>query len=242
MGPAPWRVDLRGQRRPEILTSSEGGRLAGRGTAGSQRPPGGRAGGGGPPSGKRRLELLTSSEAERLARSDTAGSYRALWACSAAAVALLATLPLVDAVNTPAIATLALLWLGAPLVSWWLSRPLSTAPAALDAAGRELVTLVARTTWRWFETFVTEHEHWLPPDNGQEHPIANIAGRTSPTNIGMALLADLAANDLGYITPEAVVERCGRTLDTLERLERHRGHLYNWYDTRTLAPLLPPWR
>jgi cyclic beta-1,2-glucan synthetase len=57
----------------------------------------------------------------------------------------------------------------------------------------------ARKTWSYFEYFVTADENWLPPDNYQEEPVAVIAHRTSPTNMGMALLANLAAFDFGYI-------------------------------------------
>ncbi|MCU7808741.1 MAG: cyclic beta 1-2 glucan synthetase, partial [Candidatus Thiodiazotropha sp. (ex Semelilucina semeliformis)] len=82
-------------------------------------------------------------------------------------------------------------------------------------------------------------DNWLPPDNFQEHPAPVIASRTSPTNIGMSLLADLSAYDFGYICAGEFLQRSGNTLATMEKLERYRGHLYNWYDTRTLKPLLP---
>src|SRR3546814_11600706 len=90
-----------------------------------------------------------------------------------------------------------------------------------------------------FEDFVTDADHWLPPDNIQEHPSLLVARRTSPTNVGLALLANLSAHDFGYLQGEGLVERVGRTLATLESLPRHRGHLYNWYDTDTLRPLHP---
>ena len=34
-------------------------------------------------------------------------------------------------------------------------------------------------------------------------------------------------------------DRIERTLATVEKMERFRGHLYNWYDTRSLRPLEP---
>ena len=91
----------------------------------------------------------------------------------------------------------------------------------------------------FFEVFVTAEENWLPPDNYQEQPIRAIASRTSPTNIGVALLANLAAYDFGYSSASRLLERTQKTFATLGRLERYRGHFYNWYDTRTLKPLLP---
>ena len=97
----------------------------------------------------------------------------------------------------------------------------------------------ARQTWHYFEEMVGEEDHWLPPDNLQEHPHWMVAHRTSPTNIGMGLLADLAAHDLGYVSTAALLARTGRTLHTLGQLERHRGHFFNWYDTHTLQPAEP---
>ncbi len=190
-------------------------------------------------SGRRQLEWQTSSDAERLARTDLSRIYRTLWICPVAGAALLLGLLGASATTQVLIVLLAGGWLLGPLVAWWLSRPLRTGSAPLREHERELVALTARATWRWFETFVCEQDHWLPPDNVQEQPVALVVHRTSPTNIGMALLADLAANDLGFLPTTALVERCEHTLDTLERLERHRGHFYNWYDTRTLAPLAP---
>ena len=97
----------------------------------------------------------------------------------------------------------------------------------------------ARKTWRFFETFVTAQEHWLPPDNFQEEPVPVVASRTSPTNMGLALLANLAACDFGYLSVGQLLRRTHDALCTMQRLERHRGHFFNWYDTRTLKPLAP---
>ena len=98
---------------------------------------------------------------------------------------------------------------------------------------------LARKTWRYFETFVTDKDHWLPPDNFQEHPVAVIAHRTSPTNMGLALLANLAAYDFGYLPSGALIERTATALQTMIALDRWQGHFYNWYDTLTLKPLAP---
>ena len=113
--------------------------------------------------------------------------------------------------------------------------------ARWPATNCALFRRTARRTWRYFETFVTAEDAWLPPDNYQEdgESAPKLARRTSPTNIGMGLLSTLAAHDLGYLTTEALVDRLDRTLTTLEGLERHNGHFLNWYDTATLAPLHP---
>jgi cyclic beta-1,2-glucan synthetase len=90
-----------------------------------------------------------------------------------------------------------------------------------------------------FRRFVVPEQNFLAPDNFQETPRPVVAERTSPTNIGLQLLADLAAVDFGYLGARSLVERVERVFDTIQRMERFRGHLYNWYDTRTLHPLPP---
>ena len=136
-------------------------------------------------------------------------------------------------------APILLLWLLSPVVAWWISRPLPVAAPALTADQRAFLRLSARRTWRFFADFVGPDDNWLPPDNFQEYPAPLIASRTSPTNIGLSLLADLAAYDFGYIPLDECLQRIGNTLTSVEKLERYRGHLYNWYDTRTLQPLHP---
>ena len=132
-----------------------------------------------------------------------------------------------------------MLWAAAPLIAFALSRPVPARRAVLGAADRELLLTVARKTWGYFETFVGPEDHALPPDNVQLEPDLTVAHRTSPTNIGMALLAAVAAHDFGLIDRADLATRIDATLTTVESLERFEGHLLNWYDTRTLAPLPP---
>ncbi len=135
-----------------------------------------------------------------------------------------------------------LLWLAAPAMAYRLSMPATERIRALRDDDRTRLRHMARATWRYFETFVTEADGWLPPDNFQEgeggEP-GRIARRTSPTNIGMTLLSTVAAHDLGYLTTERLLHRLDATMQTIEGLERHQGHLLNWYDTATRTPLLP---
>ncbi len=103
---------------------------------------------------------------------------------------------------------------------------------------------IARKTWHFFETFVGEEDHWLPPDNYQEDAIGSggrVAHRTSPTNKGMLLLSTLAAHDLGYLSLKTLLDRLEKTFNTFDRLEKHDGHFYNWYNTQTLRTLPPPY-
>ena len=104
---------------------------------------------------------------------------------------------------------------------------------------RRFLRAVARRTWRYFDEFVSPQTSWLPPDNVQETPQREIFLRTSPTNIGLWMLATVAANDFGYITSDDLVTRNLGTLETLGRLEKFEGHLFNWYDLKNLEPLHP---
>ncbi len=131
------------------------------------------------------------------------------------------------------------LWMLSPLIAWWISLPLGERHLGLSADQTRQLRVLARKTWYFFETFVTAREHWLPPDNFQEYPRPVIATRTSPTNIGLALLSTLSAYDFGYVSLRHLTESLDRSLATVEKLERYRSHFYNWYDTRTLKPLPP---
>jgi cyclic beta-1,2-glucan synthetase len=120
-----------------------------------------------------------------------------------------------------------------------MSRPTRDVQPSLTAADELFLRRVARRTWRFFEVFVGPDDNHLPPDNYQEDPPQGTAHRTSPTNIGLALTANLAAYDFGYVPAGELLLRCARTMAAMERMQRHRGHFYNWYDTRTLDPLHP---
>jgi cyclic beta-1,2-glucan synthetase len=184
------------------------------------------------------LEWKTSSEAGSEAHTEIGGFFFSMWfapALSLAAGSLLFLSSRGQVLAWP----LLYLWLVSPLVGWWLSRRLAPAAPRLSKDQQIFLGKLSRRTWRYFETFVTELDNWLPPDNFQEHPAPVIAPRTSPTNIGMALLADLAAYDFGYCSVARLIDRTQKTFATLDKMERYRGHFFNWYDTRSLKPLLP---
>ncbi len=185
------------------------------------------------------LEWKTSSEAELSTRQDLLSFFRSMWIAPAicAATILLASM-LGRSLSWPALLLLSS-WTISPLIAWWLSRPLVAQPVRLSDRQLQFLEKLSRQTWRYFEVFVTAEENWLPPDNFQEHPVPVVASRTSPTNIGMSLLANLAAYDFGYSSAAQLIDRTRKTFDTLGRMERHRGHFYNWYDTRSLKPLPP---
>lgn len=133
-----------------------------------------------------------------------------------------------------------LLWALSPLAVALLNRPaISFRGGILTDADRRMLRGTARRTWRYFDDFVGPQTHWLPPDNFQEAPTRELFLRTSPTNIGLWMLATVAANDFGYITLDDVAARNVATLETLDKLERFEGHLLNWYDISNLEPLRP---
>ena len=162
-----------------------------------------------------------------------------MWIAPTVAVALGLTLVSSRPMEPLFYAPILLTWLLSPIVGWWISKPLVSRVPQLTMDQRAFLRTSARRTWRYFAQFVGPQDNWLPPDNFQEYPAPTIATRTSPTNIGMALLADLAAYDFGYISAGEFLHRIQNTLETMEKLERYLGHFYNWYDTRTLKPLHP---
>ena len=133
------------------------------------------------------------------------------------------------------------LWLASPLLGWLLCRrPLPLQPQSrLSPEEQQFLRNVARRTWRYFADFVNEKTSWLPPDNYQVAYQNQLAMRTSPTNIGLWMASVVGAHDFGYLTVDEVVYKLTRTMETVAGLERHEGHLLNWYDIRTRAPLTP---
>ena len=188
---------------------------------------------------KRLLEWQTSSDSERASHTSLAGFYATMWIAPFLALAWGIFLALMPPVQLSLALPLLGVWLAAPWIAWWISQPLETAAPELTAEQRTFLRCTARKTWHFFETFVTAQDNWLPPDNFQEVPAPVLALRTSPTNMGLALLANLAARDFGYLPAGGVIQRTQNAFATMQRLERYRGHFYNWYETRTLQPLLP---
>ena len=187
----------------------------------------------------RLLEWNPSSDQDRDRRTDLVGYCRTMWIgpvlATAAVIYLTLSEPGALDVATPILG----LWFASPAIAWWISRPLTRRVAYLTTDQTNFLRKLARKTWAFFEQFVGPDDHWLPPDNYQEHPVARVAHRTSPTNMGFALLANLSAYDFGFISAGQLIERTTNALHTMKALERHRGHFYNWYDTQSLKPLLP---
>ena len=140
----------------------------------------------------------------------------------------------------PIVLPFAILWVLAPMLAWRMSLPPRVPKKQiLSPAQLRRSRLIARHTWRFFETYVNEQENSLPPDNFQEDPEPVVAHRTSPTNMGLYLLSTMAAHDFGWIGIQEMIDRLESTLETMSSMRRVRGHFLNWYDTRDLQPLNP---
>ena len=188
------------------------------------------------------LEWETAAATEHRLGTGIGNFIRAMWFSPAFAVAIVALIDLVRPSALLAASPVLIAWFIAPLVAYWISRPKRIKVLPLTEPERAELRRIARKTWHFFETFVGDEDHWLPPDNYQEDTIGSggrIAHRTSPTNKGMLLLSTLAAHDFGYLSLKTLTNRLHKTFDTFDRLEKHEGHLYNWYNTQTLRTLQP---
>jgi cyclic beta-1,2-glucan synthetase len=140
----------------------------------------------------------------------------------------------------PAALPILLLWACSTPISLWLNRPPRSPRKQESEKDRWLLRLASLRTWRYFAEFSTAEHHWLIPDNVQEAENGlKVAARISPTNLGLLLNARQIACASGYLTVPEFAQHTLRTLATVSQLERYRGHLLNWYDTQTLAPLTP---
>ncbi|MET0598352.1 MAG: glucoamylase family protein [Mesorhizobium sp.] len=186
------------------------------------------------------LEWRTASQAGKAGTDTIAGQYRMMY--GAVVIGLAGPLLPFLAGSTGIYVALifSVLWIVSPAFAWLVSRSAETEDRlVIDDAERARLRTIARRTWLYFETFVTPEHNMLPPDNFQEVPHPVVAARTSPTNIGVYLLSIISARDFGWISLASAVDRIEATLDTLDKMERARGHFYNWYETRTLNPLHP---
>jgi cyclic beta-1,2-glucan synthetase len=188
---------------------------------------------------KKLLEWVSAAETERSSRNDFVSF---LWFMLPAELITLIAVALTIRFRPTALAVLSFptfIWLLSPLIAYLVSKPIVSKRKLLSGRDVEFARSIARLTWRFFETFVTAQDNWLPPDNFQEDPTPVVAHRTSPTNIGLLLLATSTARDLGYVSSLELVERQELTFGTIVKLGKLHGHLFNWYETTTLEPLLP---
>jgi cyclic beta-1,2-glucan synthetase len=189
---------------------------------------------------KNMLQWMTAAQARHAVDLKFTGIYKRMSGGAVLALAALAAVRFIRPHTLEAAVPFVLLWIAAPAVARWISLPPVTRDVEpLSVDDFRALRSISRRTWRFFEKFLTDVDHWLPPDNFQEDPKPVVAHRTSPTNIGLSLLSNLCARDLGWIGTEETVQRLEATFQTLGQLELYRGHFYNWYDTVRLQPLEP---
>ncbi len=186
------------------------------------------------------LEWLTAAQATRGKRLDVLGFCRQMVGAIVIAGAAIVVALLSSQGGWLVALPFVVLWVASPAIARWASiSPLVAGRVSVSTTDAATLRLIARRTWRFFESFVTRDDHMLPPDNFQEDPNPVLAHRTSPTNIGLYLLSVASARDFGWIGTLEAIERLESTLETMQILPRFRGHFYNWYDTRDLRPLDP---
>lgn len=185
------------------------------------------------------LEWETALDAEKRLGANLKTMSRKMWPVILFVILVLSSVFYTFPAKFGYFVPLAIAWVSSIWVAHYLSLPILHKTIALSASEEVTLRRFSRMIWAFFEEYVCEEDHWLPPDNVQIEPPNGVAHRTSPTNIGLALLTNLAARDLGYIPVAKVFENIEHMLSTIGKLEHWRGHLYNWYDTQTLIPLEP---
>ncbi len=184
------------------------------------------------------LEWLTAEEAEKQTKSDLNSYYKFMWANI-----VIGILSLIFGIVTLEIVAiiLGIIWLIAPIFAYRISKDIKQEIAAekLSKQEKEYILEIGKKTWQYFKDNINEKNNFLPPDNYQENRKNKIAERTSSTNIGLGMLAIISAYDLKYIELDETINLLNKMLDTIIKLQKWNGHLYNWYNTRTLEPLIP---
>ena len=180
----------------------------------------------------RKKLLQWQTFAQSGAGADFAGHIKSMWPAVMLGLVLMAFSPLIIGKSS------GFMWLLSPAAAWALALP-AYKEQELSAADRELLCTAVYDHWLYLKELSRREDNFLPPDNFQQQPPVGIAHRTSPTNIGLALAAAAAAAKSGIIKQGDAINYISAMLPALERMEKHRGHFFNWYDTRTLRPLKP---
>ena len=188
---------------------------------------------------KKLLEWKTAARVERLVKNTYPWYYMKMAANPILAVVLFSLCWNNSRESLPFMLPLIILWAAAPAIACYISKEKIYIKDRLEIEDEEFLRENARRIWAYYEDFVNEENNYLAPDNYQEKPYKGVAYRTSPTNIGMGLISNIVAYDFGYISMGEVIYRLELILDNIKDLEKYKGHLLNWYDTKTKKPLWP---
>lgn len=188
---------------------------------------------------KNLLEWVTAADMELALKNDLAAYYRRMWFSPLYGLLILLLSFNLKTGHAWLGVGVFILWLAAPLIAFNISKPSDYSKKTLDDGQLKELRLLARKTWCYFDEFAGEEENYLPADNYQDEPYKGSAHRTSPTNIGLLLVSNLAARDMGYMGTVNMLDRIENTMNTIDKLQKWNGHLYNWYNTTTLEVLHP---
>ena len=190
---------------------------------------------------KHLLEWITSEEAEKNAKTDLVSYYKNMPANIILGILFILIAILMPKALAVTSLILGIIWLISPGIMCSISKkekqknPVDT----LNSKDKEYVLDIGYRTWMYFKDNLTSKSNFLPPDNYQEDRKPKLVMRTSPTNIGLALLSVMSAYDLKYENLEDTIDLLYKMLESIQNLPKWNGHLYNWYNIEKLEPLIP---
>ena len=187
---------------------------------------------------KHLLEWTTAEDAEKLSKSGVLPYYFSMIANLIAGIVFIVISVVTNSIFS---AIIGCLWIVAPIIMNYISKPIITKKKfdELDNNEKNYILEIGKKTWSFFKENMNEKSNFLPPDNYQENRKEKIVYRTSPTNIGLALLSVVASYDLNYENKEDTISLLEKMINSIEKLPKWNGHLYNWYNIKNLAPLIP---
>ncbi len=182
---------------------------------------------------KHLLEWTTAEEAENTSKTDLLSYIKYM------SVQIIFALAILLLTKNIILSIISIIWIIAPYFMWYISKENKEEVKNISKQNKEYILELGKETWNYFKTYINEENNYLPPDNYQEDRAQKIVYRTSSTNIGLGLLSVASACDLQYIKLEDAINLLEKMIETIEKLQKWNGHLYNWYNTKTLMPLIP---
>jgi len=184
------------------------------------------------------LEWTTAEEAEQTAKEDMACFIKEMWINVLSGVILL--IISITKFNI-FIFLISILWILGPSICCLISKKIMKTELfkTLNSGEQKDILNLAKDTWKYFEDYLNKDNNFLPPDNYQESRNKKIVDRTSSTNIGLGLISIISAYDLKFIELDKALDLICKMLETISKLPKWNGHLYNWYNIKTLTPLKP---
>lgn len=185
------------------------------------------------------LQWQTAEEAERTSGKNISSYFKYMWQEIIIALIIMVVAWSNGIETFYVMIPSCIIWVISPAIAYIIGQNINDETVKLNEEDNNILRKLTRRIWAYFEDFVTEETNYLGGDNYQEEPYRGLAMRTSPTNIGMTLISNIVAIDMGYIGVVKVIENLNKTIDSLSKLETYKGHFYNWYDVKTLIPLSP---